>query len=464
MRQMIKINPRTRGAYELLHDGTLAFAVAERQGICIDVNYVQKKKSHLIKKINRLEEKFKDSKFYKHWEHVKKNPNFYSDKQLAHFLYNVKKLNPIKTTSKSEQGSVDNESLRKLNIPELDILLEIKKVKKMYDVLDGFEREQVNEILHPFFNLNLVRTFRSSSDSPNFQNVPKRDDEMMKICRRAIIPRKDHQLIEIDYGQLEVRISACYNNDNKLIHDVLHGDMHSDMAMEIFKIDKINKKIPGHNTLRQAAKNGFVFPQFYGDYYKKCAVNICEWVKLPEERWKEGMGIYLGKDTDIDGDVTISDLLICNGIKSFDQFTEHIRNIENEFWNKRYYEYQAWKERWWKGYQKYGYIDMKTGFRCSGIMTFNDCINYPVQGAAFHCLLWSFIKTNKLIQEQNLDTKLIGQIHDSMILDANPKELDYLIPKIKEITCEKLPKEWEWITVPLNVDIDVFDINHSWTK
>jgi DNA polymerase I len=461
---MIKINPRTRDAYELLHDGILAFAKAERQGICVDVNYIQHKKQHLTKKIERLEQKFKDSKFYKHWQHVNKNPNFYSDKQLAHFLYDVKKIKPVKTTAKSEQGSVDNESLRKLNILELDILLQIKKVKKIYDVLDGFEREQVNGILHPFFNLNLVRTFRSSSDSPNFQNIPKRDDEMMKICRRAIIPRKNRQLVEIDYGQLEVRISACYNNDQKLIHDILHGDMHTDMAKEIFKINKIDKKIPGHNTLRQAAKNGFVFPQFYGDYYKNCAANICEWVKLPEKRWKEGMGIYLGENTDINGGITISDLLISNGIKSFDKFTEHIRNIEDNFWNKRYYAYQAWKERWWKGYREYGYIDMKTGFRCSGIMTFNDCINYPVQGAAFHCLLWSFIETDKLIREQNLDSRLIGQIHDSMILDVNPNELDYLIPKIKEITCKKLPKEWKWITVPLNVDIDVFDINDSWTK
>jgi len=70
-------------------------------------------------------------------------------------------------------------------------LLEIRKLKKIKDTyLDSYLREQVDGIVHAFFNLNNVRSGRSGSSNPNLQNVPRRDEEAMHIVRRAIIPRK----------------------------------------------------------------------------------------------------------------------------------------------------------------------------------------------------------------------------------------------------------------------------------
>ena len=132
-----------------------------------------------------------------------------------------------------------------LEIPELNNLLQIRKLKKNRDTyLNGFLREQVNGYIHPSFNLHLVRTFRSSANSPNFQNIPIRDKESMQLTRRALFPRPGHQLLEIDYGQLEVRIAACYNQDKQLIHDIVQGDMHGDMASQIFMINPFDRDIP----------------------------------------------------------------------------------------------------------------------------------------------------------------------------------------------------------------------------
>ena len=447
-----------REAYQLLHDGVLALARVEQQGLRIDVGYIKKQKRKITKQITELEEGFYDSDFFKEWKDSvqKKKINIYSPTQLSYFLYRVKKLESPKKTA-SGGDSTDEETLKRLNIPELDILLKIKKLKKIKDTyLASFEREQTDGYLHPFYNLHIARTYRSSSDRPNFQNIPIRDEEAMMYVRQAIYPRPGHQLWEIDYSQLEVRISACYNKDPQLIHDILEGDMHRDMAMEIFKLKKYDPKL--HKTLRAATKNGFVFPQFYGDYYKNCAENMaCTWGELPKGRWKSGQGIQVGN-------VCLSDHMIENDIKSYMIFEKHVQEIERMFWQERYRTYSNWKESWWKKYQRRGYVTTKTGFVFQGVMSRNDVINYPVQGAAFHCLLWSLIEIMKVQLRERWDTKIVGQIHDSIIIDMNPKEVDHVIPIIKCIMCNDVRQHWPWIIVPLEIEADVCPVDGSWAE
>lgn len=455
----MQINPHTYEAYQLLHNGTLALARAELQGFRVDTKYVEEQKADITLRIRQKEKEFKESNLFRHWQHSTKGKvNIYSNTQLAHFLYDVKKIEPQRETY-SGQGSTDEESLQQLGLPELNNLIEIRKLKKVRDTyLEAFTREQVNGIIHPFFNLHLVRTYRSSSDSPNFQNIPKRDEESMRIVRQALYPRPDHQLLEIDYSGLEVRIAACYHRDMTMLKYLRDNyDMHGDMAEQIFKLDKFDKT--KHNILRQATKNGFVFPEFYGDYYGNCAVNMaCGWGKLPQGFWSNGQGILIG-DND-----TLGSHLIREGISSYTKFEKHVKEIETDFWQNRFPEYAQWKERWYTTYKKHGYIDLLTGFRCSGVMSKNDCINYPVQGAAFHCLLWSFIEMDRLIRELNLDSHLIGQIHDSMLMDVNPNELDKIIQLVREVTCHILPKVWSWIIVPLDVEMEICPVNESWLE
>jgi DNA polymerase-1 len=456
----MNIHPKTKYAYDLFHAGTLALSRAEQQGIRIDTEYCEKKKAHLTRKINRMEGIFKNTNFYRHWEHSMGKVNINSNSQLSVYLYKIKKLKPAYTTT-SGQGSTDEEALLQLNIPELNDLLQIRKLKKVRDTyLDAFVREQVNGYIHPSFNLHLVKTFRSSSDRPNFQNIPKRDKEAMQITRKALFPRPGHQLMEVDFSGIEVRIAVSYHKDPQMIKYITDPttDMHGDMAKEIFIIDNFDKSIPEYKVLRQAAKNGFVFPQFYGDYYKNCARNMaCNWGKLPEGKWKSGQGIDLP-------DGKLSDHFISKKIKSFDDFSEHVKEIEKHFWNVRFNVYRKWKEQWWRDYQKTGYIDMHTGFRCYGIMSRNDVTNYPVQGAAFHCLLWSLVTLDKRIRENNWDTRIIGQIHDSIVLDVNPNELEDIAKMVKKVTCTDLPIHWNWINVPLEIEADICEVDASWAE
>jgi DNA polymerase I-like protein with 3'-5' exonuclease and polymerase domains len=401
-----------------------------------------------------LEEEFKETSFFKHWEHSTSGKvNINSPTQLSNYLYNIKKLKPAKLTE-TGKGSTDEEALDALNIPELKALAQKGKLKKCRDVLQGFMTEQVDGVLHPSYNLHLVVSYRSSANNPNMQNLSKRDPEAMKIIRTAIIPREGNQLMEVDFKQAEVCANACYNKDTNLIEYLSdpEKDMHRDMAIQIFKLDEYDKSI--HKGLRYTAKNGFVFPQFYGDYYKNCANNMaCIQGQLPQGKWKTGQGVQFGE-------TYLSDHLISKGIKSFDNFTDHIKEIEDDFWGNRFPEYAEWKDRWWKTYKKYGYISLLNGFMCQGVMNKKKVCNYPGQALGFHFLLWVFIETSKLIEKEKLQSMLIGQVHDSEIVDLHPDEVSYLQEKINKIATENLPNHWKFINIPLVIEFEKY--NKSW--
>jgi len=448
-----------KDAYELFHEGVLALSKAEQVGMRIDLNYLHKEKKRITFKVKHLERELHQTKLYKDWEkYFGAKININSSLQLRDILYNKYKLKPINTTA-AGFGKTDDETLSQIDVLGLDLILKIRKLQKIRDTyLENFEREQVDGYIHPFFNLHNVITFRSSSDRPNFQNIPKRDKEAMKAVRRAIYARPGHLLMEADFSKLEVSIAACYHKDPTMLKYLTseHNDMHRDLAAQLFKIDDFDRHIPEYGYLRSAAKNGFVFPQFYGDYYVGCADSLAKWTKLPHSRFSGKEGVTLPNG------IPISSHLINQGIKNYNQFENHIKQVEDDFWNRRFKVYQQWKDRWLAAYQRKGYFDSLTGFRYRGIYRRNQVINYPVQGAAFHCLLWSFIQMDKWLFENNMDTKLIGQIHDAMVLDVNPNELQKVYQKIREITTQQLPATWDWIIVPLDISFEITDVDKPW--
>ncbi len=467
-----KFTSKVVEAYQLLHEGNLAFGRAERIGLGMDVKYSELKMKKLTRKIEIIEHQIFDSLFYKRWKRsVKSNINLNSDVQLSNYLYGTLKFEPTIFTEKGK-GSTNEDALKALNIPELDLIIKRSKTIDLRTKLKGFAREQSDGILHPSFNLNLARTYRSSSNNPNFQSIHKRDKVARKTVRKAIIPRPGHQLLEMDFSGIEVGISACYHQDPNMIKYITdsNSDMHRDMANQIFIIDDWDKSRKDHRMLRGAAKNSFVFPQFYGDYFKNCAINLCKWVGLLQTKWKKGMGIEL------ESGGTISNHLISKGIKEYGTesytngkrkrtgFLKHIYDIEQDFWKNRFPVYASWKNDHYETYLKYGYVPLKTGFVCSGIMSRNDVINYPFQGSAFHCLLWCFIEIDKELTKRDFDTKLVGQIHDAVVLDVNPKELVEVYNLVYKISTKDLLKAFDWIIVPLEIEAELCPVDGSWAE
>ena len=447
--------------YHLFHHGILALARAERLGMRIDVEYLNQAIIDIDKKIERTEKKFMASSFYKKWaKSIGGRPDFNSNDQLAKYLYNTLGIKPKKLTTKG-RGSTDSEALLLLNIPDLEILLQKSKLNTLKDTfLAGIEREQTDGILHPFFNLHTVRTYRSSSSNINFQNLPKRDDMQMRTIRQAISPRKGNQILEMDFSGMEVAIACCYHKDSNMVKYVSDSakDMHGDMAKQIFKIKEFDKNLPSHDTLRKATKNSFIFPQFYGDYFVNNAKGFCNWLGLPETQWKGNEGIHL------ENGITISQHLKTNKIDGFKKFIDHLKGIESHFWKIRFKQYGKWKEDWYSQYLKTGWFRFLNGFICSGLMGKNDVTNYPVQGAAFHCLLWAFIEIDKELSKRGMQSRLIGQIHDAVVIDVYPPELKEVYKLVVEISTVKLLDHYKWINVPLSVDGEICPVDGNWSQ
>lgn len=456
----MKIQATTIDAYQLFHDGQLALAEASRNGMRVDVEYCQEKSKELTREIKKLKGEFAKTKLGKFWK--KEYPTsfkFTSDLQLRKILYDKMNLSTDKETQKGKQATSE-EALLELSIPELETRIKICQLQKMKSTyIDGLIRETVDGFVHPMYGLNLPVSYRSSSQLPNFQNQPNRNPEFKKMIRQAIYSRKGHQILGVDFSGIEVCIAACYHKDLNMIKYITDpkSDMHGDMAKQIYKLKSLDKSIPGHSHLRYCAKNGFVFPQFYGDWHQTCAKRL----------------ISLAKGTELNDMFTIYEHLESKGliklkkngeVKSYDKFEKHIKEIEDHFWNNRFPIYGKWKRRHYARYQKKGYVDLFTGFRCSGNMSRNESINYPIQGAAFHCLLWSFNKIHEILYRKRMQSRLVGQIHDEMILDVHPSELKLVLKIIKVVTCEMLPEHWKWINVPLGVDAQVSPINGSWAE
>lgn len=444
--------------YNLMHGGALALSKVEANGIRIDKKYLKTATQKAKDRITAGEERLKQSQVYKAWRRaygVKTNLD--STQQLGKVLFSILKYKSVERTN-TGRPKTDIDSLGTLNIPFVNNYLLVKKQKKALGTyLKGIAREVDPEwLLHVIFDLHTVVTYRGSCSKPNFQNIPTRDEKIKKLIRQCFIARPGHRLVEIDYSGLEVNIAACYHKDPamlKYINDPTK-DMHRDMAAECFKCkpDQVGK------VERYCGKNMFVFPQFYGSIFVDCAQNL--WTAMKQMNLMVDM-IPMREHLKRQGIKGLGNLNP-NASHSKRSFVGHIKEIERKLWEERFPIYAQWKQDWWERYLKQGYFNTLTNFTCSGYYKRNEVINYPVQGSAFHCLLWSLIELQKEIKKRELKTKIVGQIHDSIIADVPEAEFEEYITLAREIMCERIRWNWKWIIVPLDIEIAATPVNGNW--
>uniref|UniRef100_A0A6M3K2P3 Putative DNA polymerase n=1 Tax=viral metagenome TaxID=1070528 RepID=A0A6M3K2P3_9ZZZZ len=450
--------PTERDAYQLLHNGALAFADIERHGMCVDVEYLDRMIERTGTKIARLTSKLKSSKFFADWcKTFGQRTNMGSREQLGHVLFVQMKCQCTQRTA-TGKPKVDEAVLETIDIPEVKAFLEIEKLKKARSTyLVGIRREVCDGVIHPFFNLNLVRSFRSSSDHPNFQNMPIRDKKIGKLIRSCFVPRKGNRIVELDYSGIEVRIAACYHKDQNMLRYINdpESDMHRDMAQQIYFLRK--KQMT--KEIRFCTKSYFVFAQFYGDYYINCARSL--WNTIDRDNIVLADGTPMKEHLKKKG---IERLGLCDHEQPPlpGTFEQHLKAVENDFWNNRFKEYGQWKWDWWNAYCKTGEFQMLSGFKVHGHYDKKQVINYPIQGAAFHCLLWSLIRINKWLKRNKMKTRIVGQIHDSIVADVAESELNEYLHKANQISTVSIRRAWPWIITPLEIEAEATEVDQAW--
>lgn len=462
---MIEFKPVTHEGYRLFHDGTLLLSQIEHNGMKIDVKYLKKAISNIGKQIDRLNDELKHNKncrkIYARWKRrYGLKTNIGSRAQLGEILFKEMKIKGGVVSERSGRYRANKDALEDITIPFVQKFLEVEQLKKARSTyLNGILREVDSDgFIHPVFNLHIPATFRSSSDSPNTQNIPIRDPEIASLIRPCFIPRRANgQICEYDFSGLEVRVNACYNHDPKLIKYIKDPstDMHRDMAMECY----ILRKGQVTKDTRYCAKNKFVFPEFYGDWYFSCSQSL--WTAIDRMKLMTANGVPLKEHLRKKG-ITSLGVLDPDMEPRPGTFIHHIRQVEKRFWNERFKVYTQWKMDWWDAYLEKGHFDLLTGFRCQGMMDRKQASNYPAQGSAFHCLLWCLIQIQKALRKYHMKTVLIGQIHDSALADVAKGELKDYVSIAHEIMSKKLREHWKWIIVPMEAECEVAPVGKSW--
>ncbi len=455
--------PATPEAYRLMHDGILALSRVEATGIGVDVAYVKSKVAELKEDMRRDTEALKESEEYRLLrKRFGAKAKITSDQQMSVLFYQILGYIPSSYTEKGAPA-VDEQALQEIGTPFSKAYLRLKKKRKLTGTfLAGIleETNQESQRLHASFNLHIPRTFRGSSDSPNFQNFPVRDPYMAQVIRSAFRAKKDYRILEIDYSGIEVRGAACYHKDPVMLRYIKDQtkDMHRDMAQQCFMIDspdQVSKQV------RYCGKNMFVFPQFYGDFYMNNARAL--WDAM-EKMSLEVAGVPMRDHLRSKGITKRGDCVPGNHGQeaSDDTFESHIREVENDFWNNRFKRYGQWKRKWLDQYQRDGGFTMLTGFRIEGVLSKNDVINWPVQGASFHCLLWSLISIAATLRKRRMRTRIIGQIHDSIIAEVyKGEEADY-VQIAHEAMTRKVREHWDWIITPLEIEVEAAPLGGTW--
>ena len=438
-KQLKELDEHTSIGAKFFTEASLDLARVEVEGFPFDSEQAKESFIEIDNKMKVIEHDTMNMKEMKLWD--KNKPfRFTAGDDIAYLLFD--KLGyTLSEGNKTVTGKAktDIDTLEKYKLPLIKKVLEWRKWKKVKDTyLASLTRENTNNLIHASIRLERAGTYRSSCTDPNLQNVPVRDEEVMNILRKCFIAKHGCKLGEYDYKAMEAVVIACYNLDPRWIKYVSdpNNDMHRDMAAKIYIKDK--KDVSKND--RFLGKNGFVFPTVYGSYWKNTAVNLWNCEKETKEHLKD------------------------EGIKTLNDFREHIHEVEDWFWQDQFTVGYEWMNKTLADYEKKGYIDLYTGFRCYAPMSRNQVINYRVQGTASHCKLWTLQQVSHTLIKKKMKSRILLEIHDSIIPNIYPEEEDYLDYIVWNYGTQKIKEFWDWLIIPLFVEKKISEINGNWSS
>ena len=265
--------------------------------------------------------------------------------------------------------------------------------------------------IHTNWKSLFVVTGRLSSEQPNMQNYPKRDNPWVRRVVKAL-PRC--ALLAIDYGQLEARVITMLSQDKTLVAATWEGyDVHMEWAQRI--AHAYPKRIGGKKFLKDKAvmkkfrsdvKNQWTFPAFYG----ASLYSISGYLNIPQDE--------------------ISHL--------FDDFWEQFEGV------------LKWQQGLLDFYEENMYIECATGRRRYAPLSKNEIINTPVQGSAADIVLDSMTDLSRQAAEEgDVYLQAILNIHDDLTFNIPKKKFDDYQEKIMKVMVKP---RYPWIIVPLMVE------------
>jgi uracil-DNA glycosylase family 4 len=324
--------------------------------------------------------------------------------------------------SKTAKYSADKKILDKIDHPLASLLISLRETNKQkatyidpLDVDNEFSVVFEDGKLHTIFNTIFAETGRLSSEGPNLQNFPKRDDEAKEV-RKQIIAPPGCVLLSFDYGQIEARVIAMFSKDKAFCKALWEKyDVHMEWAQRISrayparvggKKNFYDKKVM--KDFRTDIKNQWTFPLFFGARLESAS----EYLQIP---------------------------------------VEDLRPEYEEFW-RVFSGVKDWQESLMGFYQEHNYVECLTGRRRRGPLSPNQQINTPVQGTAAEIVLDGM---SRLSEVGDWDLQPEINIHDDLTFTSVPlKRVDDVAEKIIGAMI-RVP--FRWVNVPITAEMSIGD-------
>ena len=380
-------------------------------GIEVDKEMLNELGTEFKEIINKLESEI--------YEMAGESFNINSPKQLGVILFEKLELPVIKKTKTGY--STNAEVLDKLRDKHeiIDKITEYRQIVKLNSTYVEGLLGIINPIsnrIHSSFNQTITTTGRISSTEPNLQNIPVKM-EMGRKIRKVFIAGKNHKLVDADYSQVELRVLANMSGDENMIDAFKHGeDIHAKTASQIFDVD-INDVTPRQRSEAKAINFGIV--------YGKSDFGLSEDLNIPVKQAKEYINSYFEKYSKIK---EFMDTTIENATEN-----GYITTILN-------------RRRYIPELKSSNFMLRNAGKRAA--------MNAPIQGSAADIIKIAMVNVYKKLEESNLKSKLILQVHDELIVEATNDELE-IVEKIVRTEMENA------FSMDVNLDVDL-NVGYSW--
>lgn len=380
----------------------------ERNGVLIDSHMLNRQSNEIGLRLMEIEKKA--------YELAEQPFNLGSPKQLQEILFGKLGIKPLKKTP-SGAPSTDEDVLQELALdyPLPKVILEhrsLAKLKSTYtDKLPKMINAQTGRV-HTNYNQAVAITGRLASSDPNLQNIPVRTAEGRRI-REAFVAPAGSQIISADYSQIELRIMAHLSQDAGMLTAFANNeDIHRATAAEIFGVDKTAVD----NEQRRYAK-----VINFGLIYGMSAFGLAQNLNIERGAAANYIERYFARYP---------------GVKAYMENTRTL--AKQQGYVETYFGRRLWVPE----------INSANVQRRNGAE--RAAINAPMQGTAADLIKLAMIAVDKWLTEQKLQTKLIMQVHDELVLEVPDAEL--------ELVKEKLPQLMQGVaqlSVPLLAEVGV---------
>ncbi len=395
-------------------------ALMQSIGICVDQTQNKLMQKKLAGEIAEIENKIKGYKEVKAFTEKYKQFNPASSQDVLKVLKEYVKVGTDLVNADGKE-SVDKISLSKISHPigkDIETYRNRSKLKSTY--VDVFEYGKgqfiwADKKIHPSFNTTFAETGRTSSDEPNQQNWPKRNDEWV---RKQIVAPPGHVLVAFDYGQLEACTAAMCTKDPILVKSLWEDyDIHMEWAIKaahrypaaINGLENLQDKVV-MKKFRSIIKNKLVFPAMFGASNQ----SVAGYLNMPQI---------------------------------------HVDKLMGEFW-RTFDALHKWQKRLLTKYYTSGYVESPTGRRRHYPLSKNQAINYPIQSVACDIVCNAMCKLSMAAMDGDWYLHPLMNIHDDLSF-AIPNIPSILESAIEKIYRTMLADAYDFINVPLSVTCSV---------